>query len=78
MKLSESRWLKSRHLLFAMALCLMAYLPAIFGPNKALWIPVFGSVAVVIGGAVLGKNALDSYRHGPYTQSQDRPFPEDT
>ncbi len=71
-----NRWLKSRMMVFGMVLCAMAYVPAVVGPNTVLWIPVFGGIAMTTLAILGGKNALDSYKHGPY-RGKDAPYPED-
>ncbi len=75
-----NRWLKSRMMVICIILCVMAYAPAIWpwlgGELMSQWISVFGAIAgssiIILG----GKNALDSYKHGPY-RGQDAPYEGD-
>ena len=57
-----NRWLASRWLVVGFVLSILAYIPANVGPNKALWIPVFGGIATVFIGGGMGKNAVDAWR----------------
>ena len=71
-----NRWLKSRIMLICVGLCFMSYVPAVWeklgGEFMSQWIGVFGGIATASVMVLGGKNAVDSWRNGPYVDPNER------